>query len=460
MLTDDIEPRAVGGLSIRIWSPPYRRLTIGLLLIITVTAYEALAVATVMPATAADLGGLALYGWAFSAFMLANLFGASLAGPAIDRAGATLPFATGGVLFLAGLLLAGFAPSMPVLIAARAVQGLGAGFISSISYAVIGRGYPTDLRPQMLALTATAWVVPGLIGPALAGLIASVSSWRWVFLSVVPLPLIALICALPALRMIGPTSASEPAGRRILFAGLLVVGASLFTVGLGAGSLLPGAALVGAGLACAIPALHRLLPAGALWAAPGLPAAIALMGLLNLVFFGIDAFVPLALTTVRGQHPSITGLALTAATITWTTGSWLQAAWVRRVGRAQFVGVGLVLVAVGIAGVGAVVRPDTPVLLGPLSWAVAGLGIGLAYATLSLVVLDEAPEGQQGASTAAMQLAAMLGTALGTGVGGVVVVEVAATPAVGIQIHAAAMIALALLGAALAPRLGRGRRAG
>jgi MFS family permease len=162
---------------------------------------------------------------------------------------------------------------------------------------------------------------------------------------------------------------------------------------------------------------------------------------------------------VRGQHPAITGLALTAATITWTTGSWLQAAWVRRVGSARFVGVGLALVAVGIAGIGAVARPDVPVILGPLAWAVAGLGIGLAYATLSLAVLDEAPEGQQGSSTAAMQLTAMLGTALGTGVGGVVVVGLAATPSAGIQIYAAALIALALLGAALAPRLGRGGRA-
>jgi MFS family permease len=381
-----------------------------------------------------------------------------VAGPTIDRAGATVPFATGAGLFLAGLLIAGFAPSMPMLIAARAVQGLGAGFISSISYAVIGRGYPTDLRPQMLAMTATAWVVPGLIGPALAGLIASASSWRWVFLSVVPLPPIALICALPALRAIGPTSASEPAGRRILFAGLLVLGACLFTVGLGAGSLRSGAALVAAGLACAIYALRQLMPTGTLRVAPGLPAAVALMGLLNLVFFGIDAFVPLALTTVRGQHPAITGLALTAATITWTTGSWLQAAWVRRIGQAWFVGIGLVLVAIGIAGVAAVVRPDMPIILGPLSWGVAGLGIGLAYATLSLVVLDEAPEGQQGASTSSMQLATMLGTALGTGVGGVLVA--AATPAAGIQIHAAAMITLALLAAALAPRLGRGGRAG
>lgn len=457
MLTSDAESPAAGRRAGQVWGPGYRRLTIGLLLIITGSAYEALAVATIMPSTVEDLGGLALYGWAFSAFMLANLFGAAVAGPAIDRAGATAPFAGGAGLFLGGLLIAGLAPNMPVLIAGRAVQGLGAGCVSAITYAVIARGYPPDVRPQMLALTATAWVVPGLVGPALAGIIAGASSWRWVFLSVVPLPPIALACALPALRAIGPTSTARPDGRRIAFAGLLVIGASLFTVGLGVGALPLGAALAAAGLACAIPSLRRLLPAGALRAAPGLPAAIALMGLLNLVFFGVDAFVPLALTTVRGQHPAFTGLALTAATITWTAGSWLQAAWVRRFGRAGFVGAGFVFVALGIAGIVAVVLPGVSVLVGPLAWAVGGLGMGLAYTTLSLVVLDDAPAGEQGASTAAMQLSSMLGTALGTGVGGVVVAALG--PAHGIQAHAAAMIGIGLLGVALAGRLGRGSRA-
>ncbi len=456
MLTSEREAPA-GAASGQIWGRPYRRLTIGLLLIITGAAYEALAVATIMPATVAEFGGLALYGWAFSAFMLANLFGASLAGPAIDRAGASAPFAAGAGIFLAGLLVAGLAPSMAVLIAGRAVQGLGAGFISAISYAVIGRGYSGDLRPQMLALTATAWVVPGLIGPALAGMIAHASSWRWVFLSVVPLPPIALLFALPALRAIGPAAGAGLSVGRVLYAGLLVLGASLFTIGLGASPPPLAAALLAGGLACAIPALRQLLPAGSLGFAPGLPAAIALMALLNLVFFGVDAFVPLALTTLRGQHPSITGLALTAATVTWTAGSWLQAAWVGRFGRAQFVGVGLALVALGIGGVAATVLPAVPVFVALLAWAVAGLGMGLAYTTLSLVVLDEAPAGEQGASTAALQLSTMLGTALGTGVGGVAVAALA--PAAGIQAHAVGMAALALLGVALAPRLGRGARA-
>lgn len=189
----------------QIWHGAYGRLTVGLLLlakltrsvIVTTVAYEALAVATILPDTAAELGGLALYGWVFAAFMLANLFGVVIAGWAIDQAGAAPPFLAGAALFIAGLLSAGLAPSMLALISARALQGLGAGFIGSVAYAVIGRAYPEELRPRMLALTSSAWVIPGLLGPALAGILGEAVGWRWVFLSVVPLPPIAILCVLP-----------------------------------------------------------------------------------------------------------------------------------------------------------------------------------------------------------------------------------------------------------------------
>lgn len=443
----------------QIWRGPLARLTFGLLLIITAVAYEALAVATILPNTTAELGGLALYGWAFSAFMLANLFGVVVAGWAIDRVGVTTPFLTGAGLLLVGLLIAGFAPTMPVLIGGRAVQGFGAGFVTSVVYAVVGRAYPDSLRPRMLALTSSAWVIPGILGPALAGIIGEGIGWRWVFFSVIPLLPIAAICMLPALRLLGPSGAPAPVGRRLVAAAALTLGAAGFTAGLGMGLQPLGITLALGGFALALPALSYLMPAGTLRVAPGLPAALALMGLLNMVFFGVDAFVPLALSTVRGQSALFTGLALTAGTLAWTAGSWLQAAWVRRIARSRLAGGGLLLLALGIVGIVVVVLPWAPLWVGIAAWGVAGLGIGIAYTTLTLTIMDEAPPERQGVSMAAMQLATMLGTALGTGIGGVVVAG-AATPGAGIQIHAVTMIGIAMLSALLAPRLGRGTRGG
>ena len=443
-----------------IWSRQYRALTIGLILTVAGSAFEALAVATTMPATARELGGLALYGWAFSAFMLSNLIGITVAGGEADRQGTARPFLVGVALFVLGLLMGGLAPTMMVLIAGRAVQGFGAGFISSTAYIAIGRGYPESAKPRMLAVISSAWVVPGLVGPALAGMVADHLGWRWVFLGLAPLPAIAAALAWPALQRFSQGSDTPRDWERIRSAARLAAGTGLLVTGLGTPSPLIAAALVGAGTALGLPALRRLLPQGTLRASGGLPAAIATNGLLSLAFFGADAFVPLALTAVRGQSATAAGLALTAATLSWTTGAWLLAHFAARQGRRLIVVAGLVLTAVGIAGVAGVLAPAVPAWLALAAWAVAGLGVGLAFSALTLVVLEMAPAGQEGAATSAMQLANVLGVALGTGLGGVIVAYASAgggQPTIGILGQDLLMIGVLALAVLTASRLPGGR---
>jgi MFS family permease len=401
------------------WSPPYRLLTTGLVLTIGGAAFEALAVATILPATVGELGGLAFYGWVFSAFMLANLIGTAIAGGEADVRGPARPFAVGVGLFVAGLVIGGTAPSMTALIVGRAVQGLGGGVIGSVAFVAVGRGYPAAAKPRMLALMSTAWVVPGLIGPAIAGLMADHLGWRWVFLGLGPLMVVAAVLALPPLRRIPGGRTPNRDWWRIVRAVQLAAGCGVLLAGLSAQRFV-ALPLILAGGALGWPALQRLLPAGTMRAVPGLPAAVATMGLLNLGFFGADAFVPLALTSVRGRSASFAGLALTAATIAWSTGSWLLARSTRR-SRREVVRTGLGLVAAGIAGAALVLSPAVPSELAIAAWGIAGLGIGLAYSTMSLVVLETAPVGQEGVSIAGMQLANALGVALGAGIGGALI---------------------------------------
>ncbi|MDQ1520676.1 MAG: hypothetical protein QOI55_1749, partial [Actinomycetota bacterium] len=124
-----------------IWSRPRRRLSVGLVLTITLVAFESLAIATVMPVVSDDLGGLGLYGWVFSGFFLGNLLGIVVAGQNADRHGPAKPFAMGLALFALGLLGGGLAPSMGVLVAARCLQGIGAGAIPAVAYVTTGRAY-------------------------------------------------------------------------------------------------------------------------------------------------------------------------------------------------------------------------------------------------------------------------------------------------------------------------------
>src|ERR1700758_362639 len=132
-----------------LWAPARRTLTTGLVLTITFIASEALAVVTVMPVVARDLGGLDLYGWVFTAFMLGSVVGIVVAGRQADHHGPALPYVGGLLLFTIGLLVAGLAPAMPVLVAGRALQGLGAGAVPAVAYVALGRCPPHRLRPPM-----------------------------------------------------------------------------------------------------------------------------------------------------------------------------------------------------------------------------------------------------------------------------------------------------------------------
>jgi MFS family permease len=403
------------------FSPSRLGLTVGLILTVSVVAFETLAVATILPAVVADLGGLNLYGWAFSSFLLTQLVGIVISGLLADERGPTLPFLLGVALFAAGLLVGGLAPSMPALIGGRALQGLGGGAITSVAYVAIGRGYPESVKPRMLALLSTAWVVPGLVGPGAAGLMAEGFGWRSVFLFLAPLPVLAALLAFPSLRRMPAGTPSPESRARVVSAIVLAAGSGLVLTGIGLSDPLGAVPLTVAGLALAIPAMRRLLPEGTLRAAPGMPATIATMGLLNLAFFGVDAFVPLALVDVRGSSVAFAGLALTAATITWTAGSWIQARTATRISRRLMTWLGLAILAAAIGITAAVLFPQAPLLLGVIGWGVAGLGMGLAYTTLSLAMLELVAPGQEGDASASLQLASVLGAGLGAGIGGAII---------------------------------------
>ena len=198
------------------------------------------------------------------------------------------------------------------------------------------------------------------------------------------------------------------------------------------------------------------MPPGTFTARGPLPAAVLSRGVLTFAFFAPDIFVPLTVTTIRGESVVVSGIALTAGTLAWTTGAWIQERTVFRVGPALLVRNGFLLLAVGIAGMVLVLTDVTPAWFGIPAWGVAGLGIGLAYSPISLTVLRHAPAGNEGAAASSMQLADVLGTALGTGIGAVAVAAAVASvggPVIGVAITDALAGVLAIAGVFLASRL-------
>src|ERR1700678_4331556 len=247
-----------------LWAPQRRAPAAGLGPTVTFVASEALAVVTVMPVVARDLGGLRLYGWVFSGFMLGSVVGIVVAGREADRRGPAVPFVAGVVLFGIGLAVAGLAPSMEVLVAGRVLQGVGAGAAPSVAYAVIGRSLPARLQARMMAVLSTAWVAPGLAGPAIAAEVTRLFGWRWVFLGLVPVVAVAGGIAIPALIRLGPPEQPGPAGaqqHRITDGVLVAAGAAMLLAGLtlaAASHAVPGGAvLIAAGAGAGLPALRR-----------------------------------------------------------------------------------------------------------------------------------------------------------------------------------------------------------
>lgn len=407
-----------------LWAPQRRALTTGLVLSTTFIAAEALAVLTIMPRVARDLGGLGLYGWVFSAFMLASLVGAVAAGRDADRVGPARPFVAGVALFAAGLTVAGLAPSMVVLVIGRCLQGLGAGATPAIAYVAIGRSLPERLRPRMMAVLSTAWVIPALIGPLLSAEVTRAFGWRAVFLGLVPLVVLAGGLALAPLVHIGrprggaAVVSAAVAPHALIDALRTAIGGGLLLQALASRSLVLALALAVGGLVIGLPALRRLLPVGTLAARAGLPATILSRGLLTFAFFGADAYVTLAFTTVLHHSTTTTGVFITFPTLAWTIGSWLQARLSHSRESRGFIRVGLVLLLGGIGGMAISLRAGVPVVAPFVAWSAAGLGMGLAYGPTSLLTLREASEERTGWASASLNLADVLGTALGTGLGG------------------------------------------
>lgn len=402
-----------------IWSADHRALTIGLVLTVTLVAFESLAVATIMPEVKNDLGGLGLYGWVFSGFFLASLVGIVVTGQMADRRGLALPFGLGLAFFTVGLVVGGAAQSMPMLIAGRFAQGFGAGAIPAVAYASIGRGLPRPLRPVMFATMSTAWVIPGLIGPAVASAVEHLWTWRVVFLGLLPFVVVATVMTLPALATLDRARPTDPAPldrRRLGRVVVLVVGVGAVLAAAEA-TVAVAVALVVVGLPLAAWAFGVLQPPGTARLAPGVPATVAVRGLLTWAFFAGDAYVSLAIVDGRGAATWVAGLALSAGAVCWTVGAWAQARAIDRFGPRRLVGTGLTIIAVGIAAMVASLA-YLPLAAAIVAWGVAASGMGLAYPTLSVTVLSLAAPGQEGGASSALQLSDTLGQAIGTGIGG------------------------------------------
>ncbi|TPW10680.1 MAG: major facilitator superfamily protein [Acidimicrobiaceae bacterium] len=403
-----------------------RLLAAGLVLGVTLVAFEMTAAVTALPTIAEELGGDSLYGVALAAYTLANLVALVAGGRFADRRGPTPTFLVAIVTFVIGLLVAGFAQSMGVVVIGRALQGAGAGGFAPIAYLLVKRAFPDDRQAMMYALLSAGWVLPSLVAPAFGGIVTEQFGWRWVFFAIVPMAVaVGAMASLP-MRRYGPHDMLEsPDGARagnlrILVAFGAASGVAAVVVSLRSANMAALAVGTLAGAALAIPTLRRLLPAGVFIARTGQPAVVASRFLATATFMGVDGFVPLAAARVHGATPTVQGFVIIGAALTWTLGQTLSAKN-HHVSARTAVRLGFGLLMLGVVLVSPVLWSGWPLWATFVAWSIGGLGMGILFNPTTVAAMSYATEGTEGDVSSQVQLADALGFSLMGGIGGATV---------------------------------------
>ncbi|MDQ0867130.1 MFS transporter [Arthrobacter globiformis] len=452
---------------------PYLLVTVGACALVFLAAFESLAVTTVMPVVSRELGGASLYALAFAGPLATGVIGMVGAGNWSDRRGPVGPLLASVAVFALGLLVAGTASTMWAVVAGRLVQGLGGGAMTVALYVVVARVYPAVLHPKIFAAFSAAWVIPSLVGPFAAGLVAQLASWHWVFLGVVVLVLPALAMLFPALRGVrsgnangnGPAggsgggSASDPAGSLVPWApGRLAWAAlaALAVLGLNLSSGLPvaGPLLAGAAVVIALLAVRPLVPRGTLTARRGLPSVILIRGLVAAGFFGAEVYLPYLLVERYAFSPTFAGLTLTGGALAWAAASGVQSRLGGRLGSPVAVLIGSVMVLLAIALALVTTALGWPAAVAIAGWVLAGGGMGLMYPRLSVMTLALSTPDTEGFNSSAMSISDSLGGALSLAATGIVFTAFTTTAAsfAGVFVLTAVIAAAAV---AIAPRVAR-----
>ncbi|MEY9975791.1 MFS transporter [Lysinibacillus sp. RC79] len=406
-----------------IFEGKYRALTIGIILAVTTVAFEGLAITTIAPSLAQKLNGLHLYGWIFSAFLLAQIVGTMVIGQRINKNGVFTSFIVSNLLFVLGIVIAATSVNMVMLIAGRVFQGFGAGAIITCVYYSITLGYPDHLRTKILAMFSSAYILPALIGPYIAGLLSEFISWRFVFWLVVPLIGLAVVLTLPAFRKfsVREEGASKSGGKE-MYAVLLAIGTGILLAGLGTITDWKGVILSLTGILIMIQPLRKLLPKGTFSAKRGLPATLASRGLYVACFFATESYVVLALTEVKQLSADFAGLIVAAGALSWSTAAWLQSRLDSKdqgSGRRKRVTIGICFMIVGVTAViFAVSLPKGGILFAIISQILTGFGIGLANPTTGAIALQHANAGEEGEVSASIQFTDAFSPGLSIGLGG------------------------------------------
>ena len=407
-----------------------RRALYGVMLSVFLAAMESTVVATAMPTVVESLGGVHIYSWVFSGFLLTSTVTMPLWGRLSDLIGRRPIYLTGLAVFLAGSALSGASQTMGQLIAFRMLQGLGAGSLMTLGMTIVGELFGLEQRARKQSYVSGVWGVASLLGPLLGGLLTDHISWRWVFYINLPFGAIAMLLLRGAL----PEGQRRP--HRLDYPGvtLFAVGVSALLIGIleagrvgrwtGLDVLLP--------LALAVVTLAGFIAVERRASEPIVPlrlfryrmvTAASLNGLLSgMAMFGAISFVPLFLQHVGGMSATAAGFVLTPFVLGWVAMSIISARLALRLGYRVLVVSGMACLAVAFLLL-ARWAPGLTQGLAMRDALVGGIGMGLTFVPMLIAVQSAVPRADLGTATSMTQFCRTIGGAVGLSVMGAVMIR-------------------------------------
>ncbi|WET74688.1 MFS transporter [Rhizobium croatiense] len=414
---------------VRLFLPEHLAATLMLAGGVTLYAVESYITATIAPSIVRDIGGLALFSWVTSLFVAAAVLGSIFV--AMRPRGITLRgvYVIAALVFGAGSLVAAIAPSMPVVLIGRALQGLGTGALAALGYAFIRFVYPEPLWPKATTLYAAIWGISTVIGPTLGGFFSAGSSWRYAFIVLVPLGLVMAALAprlLPEVEDDREHVKTPVAQIGLLLAAVLMISAAgaIEATAMKAALIAASVIAVTAMLLIETRSRNRLLPSGAVSLSRPICRVYLAMLALTVVLVS-DVFIPYFLQSLHGVTPLMSGYLVALVALGWTFAAFLSSSLTGRQAHAAIVA-GALIETAATAALALFLARDNPQghlpLIVPAAAAIfmMGFGIGLGWAHLVAMVLKLVASNEQDKASSAIPTMSSLGGAFGAAFAGVI----------------------------------------
>ncbi len=413
-----------------IWSPPYLPITLANLTVVAIAAFDGLAIVAALPAIADDLGDVALLPWVITAYLAASAIAGVTAGPIIDAIGVRRTFRVTGLWFLATSAAAAAAPSMPILVVARGLQGIGGGLVISVALTAVGLSYPHRLRPRAFAANSMVWGVMGFGGPVVTAALLTVGGWRSIFVIQLPITAIAIAAGwrtLPSTRDAPRRINTDVAGVALITA---LVATSLLAVSqVGVRWWLAGVATIGAIAFGAGFWRHIGRSADPLVSREHvtrfpLRRVHVTSGLVLIAGLAADNYLPLYMQTTRGRSESFAAFSVLFLTVGWTLAALAASRILEHRQEADVIVLGSSIMPPALLIAGLAVATDAAEAIVFTGFFLMGTAIGFVSTSGLTLMQSSAADDEMGRVNSAHQFVRTLCITYGVAAGGAILLFV------------------------------------